>query len=338
MIDTIDTLNKISFYLAIFGFILLLVVVFIVWKNDLVDYYRIKRGKPRKGKVLSPTPSKAKINQYYSDYHSNTDDSHEIINTNIEEDSENLSDRIVIGVNKQNRQHNDSFGEEETELLKTDDSETAKLIQNASGSEETTLLQNNTSQEDLDETDKIDMDLYKIRPVENFEMLDETELEAEIKAIEAEIADSFNEGGSEETTLLNQQSMSNAEGGSEETTLLNQQSMSNAEDGSEETTLLNQQNMSNAENGSEETTILVQTRNVNASDLNDEDAALQISNDSENTTLLDINGEEETTILSKDVKRVDKAHISDKYWAPQAETFVNEIETHVIVTHGVDVK
>ena len=338
MIDTIDTLNKISFYLAIFGFILLLVVVFIVWKNDLVDYYRIKRGKPRKGKVLSPTPSKAKINQYYSDYHSNTDDSHEIINTNIEEDSENLSDRIVIGVNKQNRQHNDSFGEEETELLKTDDSETAKSIQNASGSEETTLLQNNTSQEDLDETDKIDMDLYKIRPVENFEMLDETELEAEIKAIEAEIADSFNEDGSEETTLLNQQSMSNAEDGSEETTLLNQQSMSNAEDGSEETTLLNQQNMGNAENGSEETTILVQTRNVNASDLNDEDAALQTSNDSENTTLLDINGEEETTILSKDVKRVDKAHISDKYWAPQAETFVNEIETHVIVTHGVDVK
>ena len=338
MIDTIDTLNKISFYLAIFGFILLLVVVFIVWKNDLVDYYRIKRGKPRKGKVLSPTPSKAKINQYYSDYHSNTDDSHEIINTNIEEDSENLSDRIVIGVNKQNRQHNDSFGEEETELLKTDDSETAKSIQNASGSEETTLLQNNTSQEDLDETDKIDMDLYKIRPVENFEMLDETELEAEIKAIEAEIADSFNEDGSEETTLLNQQSMSNAEDGSEETTLLNQQSMSNAEDGSEETTLLNQQNMGNEENGSEETTILVQTRNVNASDLNDEDAALQTSNDSENTTLLDINGEEETTILSKDVKRVDKAHISDKYWAPQAETFVNEIETHVIVTHGVDVK
>ena len=338
MIDTIDTLNKISFYLAIFGFILLLVVVFIVWKNDLVDYYRIKRGKPRKGKALSPTPSKAKINQYYSDYHSNTDDSHEIINTNIEEDSENLSDRIVIGVNKQNRQHNDSFGEEETELLKTDDSETAKLIQNALGSEETTLLQNNTSQEDLDETDKIDMDLYKIRPVENFEMLDETELEAEIKAIEAEIADSFNEDGSEETTLLNQQSMSNAEDGSEETTLLNQQSMSNAEDGSEETTLLNQQNMGNAENGSEETTILVQTRNVNASDLNDEDAALQTSNDSENTTLLDINGEEETTILSKDVKRVDKAHISDKYWAPQAETFVNEIETHVIVTHGVDVK
>ena len=253
-------------------------------------------------------------------------------------DVSNLSDRIVIGVNKQNRQHNDSFGEEETELLKTDDSETAKLIQNASGSEETTLLQNNTSQEDLDETDKIDMDLYKIRPVENFEMLDETELEAEIKAIEAEIADSFNEGGSEETTLLNQQSMSNAEDGSEETTLLNQQSMSNAEDGSEETTLLNQQNMGNAENGSEETTILVQTRNVNASDLNDEDAALQTSNDSENTTLLDINGEEETTILSKDVKRVDKAHISDKYWAPQAETFVNEIETHVIVTHGVDVK
>lgn len=324
MIDTIDTLNKISFYLAIFGFILLLVVVFIVWKNDLVDYYRIKRGKPRKGKVLSPTPSKAKINQYYSDYHSNTDDSHEIINTNIEEDSENLSDRIVIGVNKQNRQHNDSFGEEETELLKTDDSETAKLIQNASGSEETTLLQNNTSQEDLDETDKIDMDLYKIRPVENFEMLDETELEAEIKAIEAEIADSFNEGGSEETTLLNQQSMSNAEDGSEETTLLNQQNMGNAENGSED--------------GSEETTILVHTRNVNASDLNDEDVALQTSNDSENTTLLDINGEEETTILSKDVKRVDKAHISDKYWAPQAETFVNEIETHVIVTHGVDVK
>lgn len=284
MIDTIDTLNKISFYLAIFGFILLLVVVFIVWKNDLVDYYRIKRGKPRKGKALSPTPSKAKINQYYSDYHSNTDDSHEIINTNIEEDSENLSDRIVIGVNKQNRQHNDSFGEEETELLKTDDSETAKLIQNASGSEETILLQNNTSQEDLDETDKIDMDLYKIRPVENFEMLDETELEAEIKAIEAEIADSFNEDGSEETTIL------------------------------------------------------VQTRNVNSSDLNDEDVALQTSNDSENTTLLDINGEEETTILSKDVKRVDKAHISDKYWAPQAETFINEIEAHVIVTHGVDVK
>ena len=190
----------------------------------------------------------------------------------------------------------------------------------------------------MDETDKIDMDLYKIRPVENFEMLDETELEAEIKAIEAEIADSFNEDGSEETTLLNQQRMSNAEDGSEETTLLNQQSMSNAEDGSEETTLLNQQNMGNAENGSEETTILVQTRNVNASDLNDEDAALQTLNDSENTTLLDINGEEETTILSKDVKRVDKAHISDKYWAPQAETFVNEIETHVIVTHGVDVK
>ena len=302
MIDTIDTLNKISFYLANFGFVLLLVVVFIVWKNDLVDYYRIKRGKPRKGKVLSPTPSKAKINQYYSDYHSNTDDSHEIINTNIEEDSENLSDRIVIGVNKQNRQHNDSFGEEETELLKTDDSETAELIQNASGSEETTLLQNNTSQEDLDETDKIDMDLYKIRPVDNFEMLDETELEEEIKAIEAEIADSFNG------------------------------------DGSEETTLLSQQNMGNAENGSEETTILVQTKNVNTSDLNDEDADLQRSNDSENTTLLDINGEEETTILSKDVKKVDKAHISEKYWAPQAETFVNEIEAHVIVTHGVDVK
>lgn len=302
MIDTIDTLNKISFYLAIFGFILLLVVVFIVWKNDLVDYYRIKRGKPRKGKMLSPIPSKAKINQYYSDYHSNTDDSHEIINTNIEEDSENLSDRIVIGVNKQNRQHNDSFGEEETELLKTDDSETAELIQNTSGSEETTLLQNNTSQEDLDETDRIDMNLYKIRPVDNFEMLDETELEEEIKAIEAEIADSFNE------------------------------------DGSEETTLLSQQNMDNTEDGSEATTILLQTRNVNISDLNDEDTALQISNDSENTTLLDINGEEETTILSKDVKRVNKAHMSDKYWAPQAETFVNEIETHVIVTHGVDIK
>lgn len=96
MAEYIGLLKTASFFVAVLGFLLLCLSAFIVWKYDLLDYYRFKTGKGKK--KTSDIEKPKTISQYYSET-LNDDHSHEIINQEYDQDSTDLADNITIGRN-----------------------------------------------------------------------------------------------------------------------------------------------------------------------------------------------------------------------------------------------
>ena len=287
MEERIELLKTISFYLGIFSVILIAIAAYVVWKNDLLDYYRIKRGKPRK--KIDPIPqNKTKVSQYYSDYHPSVDNGHEIVEASVEDDSGSFSTNLsgnlnAVGVtrpaNYDVRKQKDFDrryieGEEETTLLEDNSSDPTEELtfKVDDGAEETTLLQDAL----YAETEIVDLKEYSDDLLSDAYQSDE---------------------GEEETALLqNNQDVhfdstpktSSDDDGSEETTILTL-------DDEDITTLLDA-------DGSEETQLL--TKEI----------------DETETTLLDAEGDEETTLLSASSdKKV--ATASSNLWGPQVVSF-----------------
>lgn len=286
MEERIELLKTISFYLGIFSVILIAVAAYVVWKNDLLDYYRIKKGKPRK--KIDPIPqNKTKVSQYYSDYHPSVDNGHEIVEASVEDDSGSFSTNLsgnlnAVGVtrpaNYDVRKQKDFDrryieGEEETTLLEDNSSDPTEELtfKVDDGAEEITLLQDAL----YAETEIVDLKEYSDDLLSGSHQLDE---------------------GTEETTLLqNNQDVhfdstpktSSDDDGSEETTIL-------TIDDEDITTLLDA-------DGSEETQLL--TKEI----------------DDTETTLLDAEGDEETTLLSASNDKV--ATVSNNLWGPQVVSF-----------------
>ena len=133
MAEYIGLLKTASFFVAVLGFLLLCLSAFIVWKYDLVDYYRFKTGKGKK--KTSDVEKPKTISQYYSET-LDDDHSHEIINQEYEQDSSDLADNITIGRN------NSGEVQQVIDNDVVDFSFKSKSPLNplAEGSEETTLL------------------------------------------------------------------------------------------------------------------------------------------------------------------------------------------------------
>jgi len=201
MEERIELLKTISFYLGIFSVILIAIAAYVVWKNDLLDYYRIKRGKPRK--KIDPIPqNKTKVSQYYSDYHPSVDNGHEIVEASVEDDSGSFSTNLsgnlnTVGVtrpaNYDVRKQKDFDrryveGEEETTLLQNNQDvhfDSTPKTSSDDGSEETTIL----TLDDEDITTLLDAD-----GSEETQLLTKEIDETETTLLDAE--------GDEETTLL----------------------------------------------------------------------------------------------------------------------------------------
>ena len=98
MAEYIGLLKTASLFVAVLGFLLLGLSAFIVWKYDLLDYYRFKTGKGKKKTVDTKKPKT--VSQYYSETLDESD-SHEIINQEYGQDSGDLADNITIGRNAQ---------------------------------------------------------------------------------------------------------------------------------------------------------------------------------------------------------------------------------------------
>lgn len=96
MVEYIGLLKTASFFVAMLGFLLLCLSVFIVWKYGLLDYYRFKTGKGKK-KISDIQKPKA-VSQYYSESLDESH-SHEIVNQEYGQDSGDLIDNITIGRN-----------------------------------------------------------------------------------------------------------------------------------------------------------------------------------------------------------------------------------------------
>lgn len=172
MVETIQTLKMYSSILLVSALVMALLSIFVAWRYNLLDYYRIKRGKLRKSK--QPVIVDKKVSQYYSEVLSSDDDSHEIVNEGFfEDDSVDLQNKIKLGefsdgvVNQiidddaepmlSMPSGRDYLGEDETNLLghptHSDDGVEETMVLNAtdsfSGEEETSLL---TYDSVLDET------------------------------------------------------------------------------------------------------------------------------------------------------------------------------------------
>lgn len=163
MVETIQTLKMYSSILLVSALFMALLSIFVAWRYDLLDYYRIKRGKPRKNK--QPVIVDKKVSQYYSEVLSSDDGSHEIVNEGfLEDDSVDLQNKIKLGefsdgvVNQiidddaepmlSISPGRDYLGEDETNLLvhptQSNDGVEETTVLNAadsfSGEEETSLL------------------------------------------------------------------------------------------------------------------------------------------------------------------------------------------------------
>ena len=87
MAEYIGLLKTASLFVAVLGFLLVCLSAFIVWKHDLLDYYRFKTGKGKK--KISEVERPKTISQYYSETLDESD-SHEIINQEYGQDSGDL--------------------------------------------------------------------------------------------------------------------------------------------------------------------------------------------------------------------------------------------------------
>ena len=213
MAEYIGLLKTASFFVAVLGFLLLCLSAFIVWKYDLLDYYRFKTGKGKKKVVDTKKPKT--VSQYYSETLDESD-SHEIINQEYGQDSGDLADNITIGRNAQgevqqvidnevvdftlkNRQSSIPLpeGTEETTLLGQNEDSTPKLYVDVSQGVVEEGYEAYEDDQGIDETDIIPLPKPELNEIyENDADIDETDIMQIPQADE-------NEGG-DETQLLNE--------------------------------------------------------------------------------------------------------------------------------------
>ena len=213
MAEYIGLLKTASLFVAVLGFLLLGLSAFIVWKYDLLDYYRFKTGKGKKKVVDTKKPKT--VSQYYSETLDESD-SHEIINQEYGQDSGDLADNITIGRNAQgevqqvidnevvdftlkNRQSSIPLpeGTEETTLLGQNEDSTPKLYVDVSQGVVEEGYETYEDDQGIDETDIIPLPKPELNEIyENDADIDETDIMQIPQADE-------NEGG-DETQLLNE--------------------------------------------------------------------------------------------------------------------------------------
>lgn len=213
MAEYIGLLKTASLFVAVLGFLLLGLSAFIVWKCDLLDYYRFKTGKGKKKDVDTKKPKT--VSQYYSETLDESD-SHEIINQEYGQDSSDLADNITIGRNAQgevqqvidnevvdftlkNRQSSIPLpeGTEETTLLGQNEDSTPKLYVDVSQGVAEEGYEAYEDDQGIDETDIIPLPKPKSSEIyENDANFDETDI--------MQIPQTDENEGSDETQLLNE--------------------------------------------------------------------------------------------------------------------------------------
>lgn len=213
MAEYIGLLKTASLFVAVLGFLLLGLSAFIVWKYDLLDYYRFKTGKGKKKAVDTKKPKT--VSQYYSETLDESD-SHEIINQEYGQDSSDLADNITIGRNAQgevqqvidnevvdftlkNRQSSIPLpeGTEETTLLGQNEDSTPKLYVDVSQGVAEEGYEAYEDDQGIDETDIIPLPKPKSSEIyENDANFDETDI--------MQIPQTDENEGSDETQLLNE--------------------------------------------------------------------------------------------------------------------------------------
>ena len=213
MAEYIGLLKTASLFVAVLGFLLLGLSAFIVWKYDLLDYYRFKTGKGKK-KVVNVEKPKT-VSQYYSETLDESD-SHEIINQEYGQDSGDLADNITIGRNAQGEVQQVIDNEVVDFTLKNRQSS----IPLPEGTEETTLLGQNE-----DSTPKLYVDVPQGVVEEGYEAyeddqgIDETDIIPFPKPESSEIYE--NDVDVDETDIMQIPQADENEGG-DETQLLNE--------------------------------------------------------------------------------------------------------------------
>lgn len=213
MAEYIGLLKTASLFVAVLGFLLLGLSVFIVWKYDLLDYYRFKTGKGKK-KVVNVEKPKT-VSQYYSETLDESD-SHEIINQEYGQDSGDLVDNITIGRNAQGEVQQVIDNEVVDFTLKNRQSS----IPLPEGTEETTLLGQNE-----DSTPKLYVDVPQGVVEEGYEAyeddqgIDETDIIPFPKPESSEIYE--NDVDVDETDIMQIPQADENEGG-DETQLLSE--------------------------------------------------------------------------------------------------------------------
>lgn len=213
MAEYIGLLKTASLFVAVLGFLLLGLSAFIVWKCDLLDYYRFKTGKGKKKAVDVEKPKT--VSQYYSETLDESD-SHEIINQEYGQDSGDLVDNITIGRNAQGEVQQVIDNEVVDFTLKNRQSS----IPLPEGTEETTLLGQNE-----DSTPKLYVDVPQGVVEEGYEAyeddqgIDETDIIPFPKPDSSEIYE--NDVDVDETDIMQIPQADENEGG-DETQLLNE--------------------------------------------------------------------------------------------------------------------
>lgn len=213
MAEYIGLLKTASLFVAVLGFLLLGLSAFIVWKYDLLDYYRFKTGKGKKKTVDVEKPKT--VSQYYSETLDESD-SHEIINQEYSQDSGDLVDNIIIGRNAQGEVQQVIDNEVVDFTLKNRQSS----IPLPEGTEETTLLGQNE-----DSTPKLYVDVPQGVVEEGYEAyeddqgIDETDIIPFPKPDSSEIYE--NDVDVDETDIMQIPQADENEGG-DETQLLNE--------------------------------------------------------------------------------------------------------------------
>lgn len=213
MAEYIGLLKTASLFVAVLGFLLLGLSAFIVWKYDLLDYYRFKTGKGKKKTVDTKKPKT--VSQYYSETLDESD-SHEIINQEYGQDSGDLADNITIGRNAQGEVQQVIDNEIVDFTLKNRQTS----IPLPEGTEETTLLGQNE-----DSTPKLYVDVPQGVVEEGYEAyeddqgIDETDIIPFPKPDSSEIYE--NDVDVDETDVMQIPQADENEGG-DETQLLNE--------------------------------------------------------------------------------------------------------------------
>lgn len=299
IIENINQLRMISLVLLILSVVFLLFALIVAKRNNLYEYYQIRRGKSKRQKQ-NKIEKQNVVSQYYSEP-LQSDDTHEILNASeILDDTSDLNSSSHLGENFQGILNqvidDDDYSNDNAPSTANNAQEDVDSI------EETTILPQNHNDDGVEET--------TILPKNNLE------------------------NGEEETTLLSQQEED--EDGAEATTLLDEtQFVDLPSDGEEETSLLDETDMVPlGEDVSEESDLVENlpiptiddTHGTHGDEGIDETAVLKNSeaNDSgeEETTLLDSNSSEKTNKKKPKRKPLD-------YWGPRVKKFVLSSEKHV---------
>lgn len=207
MAEYIGLLKTASLFVAVLGFLLVCLSAFIVWKHDLLDYYRFKTGKGKK--KISEVERPKTISQYYSETLDESD-SHEIINQEYGQDSGDLVDSVTIGKNA-NGEVQQVIDDEIADFTLKNRQTSIPLPE---GTEETTLLS-----QDIHSAPKLYVPISSEDAYEDDNGIDETDIIALQKPDFEEVYEVDN--NIDETDII-QISQFNEDEGSEETQLLSE--------------------------------------------------------------------------------------------------------------------